>query len=146
MILTGIITGFTVAIVLLLVLGVMFYVVKRKIANIFRGFFESPNKDVASPFAVLVATIAQTFGTEISQSLKATFMGVQSVESRNNRKAEIAAAAGSNPLLGVILQAFPALGKRLSGPVVSALASSLLAGKPPDNHNHGSDIQSPFKF
>ncbi len=125
MILAGLIAGFVVLLGTLLSIGGVYYVAKRKLRRAFLTFVQSPSAGVASPFAIFCQSLAEVFGSALSRSLKATFMGVESVEAkRESREATTAAISGS-PLLAMILQSFPALGKKLN-PAMAMLAGDML--------------------
>ena len=117
----------------------LFFVAYRRISKekeafiaVLRLYFENRG-DQPSEFAKFIDILTDQFGAKVSQSLKATFMGVQSVDAKNSAKIEGAitkdvAAAGS-PLLGVAMQSFPALAKLIAkNPALAGQAQSILAG------------------
>lgn len=108
---------------------VLYRVVKRQIAAKFDAFFLSPTPETASAFATLISTIAGVFGSQIAAHLKAVFLGLQSVDAKNERKDIAGAIIGGNSVLGAIVSAFPAVGKKLGrNPALAGLAD-LVAGK-----------------
>ena len=133
-VLTGAVAGVIVLVGLLASAGVIYYAIRRKIERVVISFLVSPTPDTASPFALLVSSIAGTFGSEISASLKATFMGLQSVEAKNASRAAAASVIQGNPLLTMIISSFPAVGRKLrNNPALAGLAdiglSKVMAGR-----------------
>jgi len=152
-ILTGLVAGSVVLAGLLLTGLVCFQLAKRKIRAFFEANFLAPDKDTPSSFAVLVSTIAGTFGSEIAGHLKAVFLGLQSVEAKNGARAAAAATIGDSPVLGAIVSSFPAVGKKLmKNPAMASLADmvlgKVLAGKnnqsPAPQDNGGRPVQFTF--
>jgi di/tricarboxylate transporter len=123
MILTAIAAGFVAFLLLAGLFAVGFLVLKRKIQRSFLEFVTAPGKDQPSAFALIVQSIASTFGSEISAHLKATFLGLQSVEAKNERREVAAGIIGNNAVLSAILASFPAVGKKLGkNPALAGLA------------------------
>lgn len=83
-----------------------------------RSYFEPKGEGESSEFAELVNVISTIFAEKTSQSLKATFMGIQSADSRQEQAIAGDIVEGlaneQNPLIGVLLERFPALKKRVA--------------------------------
>jgi len=127
MILTGIFSGLVTVFGLLLAGAIVYRLAKRKIRAFVVDFVTSPSPQTPSPFAALVSLIAVTFGSEIAGSLKAVFMGVQSVDAKNERSALAASVISGNSMLGAIVSGFPAVGKAMKkNPGMAALADLVL--------------------
>jgi galactokinase/mevalonate kinase-like predicted kinase len=149
MILTAVLVGISSFVGLLCAGGVIFYVAKRQIVKVCRTFIESPSPDVASPLAFAVTEASRIAGAQVAQSLKAVFMGLESVEAKNTRKLEAATIASSSPMVSALVNAFPGLGKRiLKNPALAGLAidvaQKVLAGKGGGAPDNGHAIS--FKF
>ena len=112
--------------------------VKRQFSDQVTGFLASPADGQPSPLAQLVQLAGKTAGAEVAASLKGAFMGHSSALAKaENAIAEdvlVDSAGARSPLLGLILQSFPRLTKRLakSPAAVAALSQidigSLLGG------------------
>ena len=118
---------------------------KRAVIETLRLYFEAPDEQTPSEFARLIDTTADIYSKHMLDRFKTSFMGMQSVESRNEKalKGEIAQAviAQENPLLSSLIASFPALRKRLAkSPELLPLAQSLL-GKVKGNPDGSRDIE-----
>lgn len=124
MILAAILTGLVTALVLVLALFIIYRVASAR----FFEFCSAPDDKTPSPLAAIVQSIASVFASALSQSLKAVFMGVESVESKNRGRLQADFIADSNPMLGAILSSFPAVAKRIAKqPALAQLAIDLIA-------------------
>lgn len=103
--------------------------------------FESP--EFQMQVAKFVDTMAGTFGTRIAASLKATFMGVQSVESKIQARVEGAITKDlitqNSPVAGIILDKFPAVAKLVhKNPGLLDIVTQYLGkGKQPEGGDNG---------
>ena len=127
MILAGFIAGLTVLIGLLLAGGVFFYVQKRRIIELVRNFISNPSPGDPSPFALLCESVAGIFGAALSRSLKATFMGIESSESKGINKQRAEATIAGSPMLAALVAGFPNLAKKfINNPAMASLADLAL--------------------
>jgi hypothetical protein len=107
------------ALILALNIGVIVTVVLvyLKISKVFRQFVTPPGENQPSPLALLIDGIASMFSRSIVAQAKASFMGVQSGLKRQESAiaGDIAegVVASQSPLLGGLLDSFPALKKTL---------------------------------
>jgi len=116
---------------------------KRAATNVALAYF-APDGDKMSQFALAVDAIAATFGARLVNSLKASFMGMQGVDSRNEKRLQtdmMSDMAGqASPLLGALVTQFPAVARRLAkNPELIGLAQGLLGNmlsKKPGNNGH----------
>ena len=113
MILTIILT----AIFLVLVNVALFFVVKRRLNAGLHAFF-APRGDNLSEFAELIGVITDQAAAKNAQSLKAVFMGQNSVVSKNSGRLETAITTDlvsqQSPILGMGMSMFPQLQKLVS--------------------------------
>lgn len=136
----------------MLAAGVIFYVCKSKLQRYLHTFFESPDKDTPSPFALLTKTISSIFAAEVVQNAKSMFMGVQSVENKNERKDAIEEAAGGNPLISTLLASFPSIKKRLmknselGGMLLNYASQALNKKNSKPVLNQVGNVKSPFSL
>lgn len=120
---TGVVSGFIVLTGLIVAGYIVFKLAKRKAGQAIVNFITPAAAGQASAFALTVASVAGVFGAEIAQNLKAVFLGLQSVDNKNDRKAAAAGIIGGNSILGAIASSFPTIGKRLAkNPAMAALA------------------------
>jgi len=150
MILAAIVAGLSACAGLLLAGGILYYVAKRKIRAIFRNFTSVTASGGASPLACLCSLVGGVFASEIAGSLKATFMGIESVAAKSGRRAAgqsaLAGAVASSPLLAALVASFPAVGKKLSSnPALAGLAGAVLdkvsSGRPGGNGSSGEAVK-----
>lgn len=96
------------------------WVARQKSAGIraLRSYFEVNDPAEQSQFAKFCELITQLLASKIAMTLKTTFMGIQSVAKKNADRSsqelienEVSEA---NPIAGLILKSFPALGKKLT--------------------------------
>lgn len=128
--LTAFLTGFTGAITLIFFFGVCFYAGKRWLSGQFVKHFTSSSEGSASNFALLCQSIASIFGSEISQRLKSTFLGVESVAAKKESREAAMNLSSGNPVLGAIMASFPSVAKRIiKNPAMGAMISSFLTPK-----------------
>lgn len=125
--LTGLVTGLIVLSGLLfLFLGVYCYA-KKQFNEYIRANLYSPDGDSPSNFALVVQSIAGVFGTEIAHHLKAVFLGLQSVEAKNERREAANALINNHSVLGAIAASFPAVAKKMkNNPALAQLAMMAL--------------------
>ena len=151
MILTAILTG---VFVFLANLAIVFFMArvyqsqKAKLLETLRAYFETPDGQTPSQFASLVECVADTFGHKIMTHAKATFMGTQSVDSKNIARLEGDVVqdmiAQKSPLLSVILSQFPSVARRVAKnpnllPLIQSMLPGLGTGAPKEDH--GSDFE-----
>ena len=151
MILTAIITVFGVFLAVFAAFLAAYLIVLHRIKSILHDITTPKTTGGASPFAEFVSVCSSVFASEIVANLKSTFMGVQSVESKNSRKIESELLIGSNPLLNVILQAFPAVARRIkNNPSLAGLAvdiaSKVLSKGGTSTGSVGNGGSNPIKF
>lgn len=126
---------------------------KAVLSAILHSYFEPRSEDKSSEFADLVNVLATINAEKVTQSLKGTFMNIQSVDSRQAQaiKGDFIQdiVTQQNPILGVLLDKYPAVKKRLAkNPelmgMVSDIGTKLLnkQGRAAGG-NHGKDE---FKF
>jgi hypothetical protein len=107
-----------------------YYVGKRKLRQLFRDIFEAPDETSPSAAAVFVKMAADVFAQQFTNSLKATFMGVESVAARNEKKESALAALATNPTLLAIASSFPAVRKMVEkNPAIAAIANQFMSKK-----------------
>jgi len=143
-VLTAALTSFVILSGLFLGAFFAFKYLKSKVLAVFYANFIPADSATPTPFALIVQSIASTFGTEIAAHLKATFLGLQSVDAKNERREAAAGIIGGNSILGAILSSFPAVGKKISkNPAMAALADMAInrftggprpAGNESNNH------------
>ena len=108
------------------------YIERQKTAAIDAALaYFAPDGDKMSQFALAVDAIAATFGARLVNSLKASFMGMQGVDARNEKRLQtdmMSDMAGQvNPVLGALVTQFPAVARRLAkNPELIGLAQGLL--------------------
>jgi len=99
-------------------------IVSRRIQAAAIKFLAPPAPGEASEFAKVVDMIAGILGAQVAAHLKAVFLGLQSVESKNERRQAAAGLMAGNSLLAALAASFPALGKKmLNNPALASLAS-----------------------
>lgn len=148
MILTGFLTGLIVLFIVFSgVIGVFFYA-KRRVTRDMVRLLQSPSSDIPSPFALIVQSIANVFGQEIANHLKAVFLGLQSVEAKNERKEATQALIQDNALLSTIISSFPAVGKKMTkNPALAQLAGIVINKElNKNNPSERSQDSNPVKF
>lgn len=121
---------------------------QQAIATI-RSYFESPDPETPSEFAKLIDAGAQVLSSRLVASLKGTFMGVQSGAKRGEDALQADflgdAVSMQNPIAGAILNAFPAVKRRLGKnpeliPTAMAMLSKILPGGSAQGGNGKSDM------
>jgi hypothetical protein len=123
-ILTGAAAGIVMLAGLTLAAFVSFYLIKRKISSFVVKLLSSPDGKTPGPLMEISGIIAAQVGSEVAQHLKAVFMGLQSVDSKNERKLAAQAVISGNSLLSAIAEGFPAVRKKLEkNPMLAGLAS-----------------------
>jgi len=129
MLLTVILT----AIVLVSTNVALYFVVKRRLNDGFRSFF-APRGEQLSEFAELVGVITDQAASKNAQSLKAVFMGQNSVVSKNSARLETAIETDlvtqQAPLLGMGINMFPQLQKLVTkNPGALQMLASFMKGQ-----------------
>lgn len=109
-------------------------------ARIVEDFTAAADENTPSPLAQLTDQVAGTFATRMVNSLKSSFLGMQSVAKRNEQRLQgdvaLDLASQVNPLLGAALGSFPAVRKRLEkNPELIGLAAQYLGGRGPQPGN-----------
>jgi len=114
MVLTALLTGLVVVAGLVAVSYAVYRVLSQKLAD----FLTAPDESTPSPFAQAVDSIAVTFAQRFTASLKASLLGMASVDKRNEQRLQDDivqdVATQANPMIGMLLQQFPQLRKRLA--------------------------------
>ena len=136
MLLTIIITGLIISAVNFITLALVsrrFSQEKKVLVGQIRQYFESQAGE-PSEFSRLVDIISDRFSFKVAQSLKAIFMGTQSVDSKNAKRLDSALVTDlitqQSPMFGAIAGSFPAVGKLLSkNPNLIPMLQGLFAKK-----------------
>lgn len=152
MILTALLTGISVLLAALAALFIALHLFKRekqRILATIKLYFESPDNNTPSQFALLTDAIAHQIASAIVASAKGTLMGMQSVDSKNARKLEsdlmLDMATAQSPIIGMLLKQFPTVAKRIQKnpemlPYVQQLMSKISSGsggsEKVDGHNN----------
>lgn len=121
---------------------------KQALLTTLRAYFEAPNAETPSQFAMLTDAIATQAGEKLSYCLKSTFMGAQAGEAKNVKRLEgdilQDAMAQNSPVLAAIAQSFPAVSERLKGnPALLPLIMKMIPGlgvKPEGDNHEQSDF------
>jgi hypothetical protein len=106
----------------------------RKISRTITQFITPEAENKPSPFALLIDSVASMFGRSIVAQLKSTLMGVQSGQKRAESAIEGDIMEGvvqsQSPMLGGLLNSFPALKKTLRrNPQLADMAMQFMANK-----------------
>jgi hypothetical protein len=127
MTLATVVTAFL-AVLLNFGLFLLFYLkLKQSLVRFSRDMFEAQDENTPSQFAQVVTSVSTIQAQHISSSLKSVFMGVQSVDNRNERALEADAMADQNPTMAAIMESFPAVAKRVrKNPSLAGLAFEVL--------------------
>ena len=150
--LNAILTGFSVFLAGLALLFLTRAYIQRKqdeIIDALRSYFEADGEK-PSQFAAFVNILAETFATRIVTSAKMSLLGMQSVDSKNEKRLESDfiqdMASQQSPVLGMLLQSFPALGRRIAkNPALAEMAISMVqkyAGKMTAAGHNGHDVEA----
>lgn len=116
-----------------------------------RLYFEPQEENGLSQFGALVESISERLAQRMVSSFKSSFMGMQSVDSKNLARLQGDVvqddAAASSPMLGALLSQYPSVAKRLAKnpellPLVQGLLHKVSAGK---NNHPGAGRQSSFE-
>lgn len=149
-ILIAVLTAFLTSFLLLAGLVVAIRRIAGQIKATARLYFEPQAEDKPSEFSALVEQISIMFSKHLVGHLKTSFLGMQSVDKRNEQRIEQDmlqdGATAANPLLGAILTSFPSVGRRLAkNPaladlLIKTVASKLAgSGSTPGNNGHSKD-------
>ena len=148
MLVTGLVTVGIVSCLLFLVVYLTRRAYEREKARFFNSiklYFESPDDKTPSEFAVLIDTLADRFADKMLNKFKTSFMGQQSVDSRNldRLKTDMVqdGLTAQNPLIGALASQFPAVSRRLAKnpnllPMFQGFLSNL--GRPDGNRGGNS--------
>ena len=105
--------------------------------------FFAPDGDKPSEFALVVDTVSTIAAQRITNTLKASLMGMAGVDARNEKRLQgdmVHDLANQNPVLGALVTQFPAVARRLAkNPELIGLAQGLLGNmlsKKPGNNGH----------
>jgi len=106
--------------------------------------FFAPDGDKPSEFALVVDTISTIAGQRIVNTAKASLMGMAGVDARNEKRLQgdmiHDLANNASPLLGIAMDMFPQVGKRLiKNPELIGVAQGMFGnifGKKPGNNGH----------
>ena len=137
MFLTAALTGLAVFLsgfILLFIVRSVYEREKRAFLFMLRAYFESQEPGEKSQFAAFIDILSETFAQKMVMTLKTTFMGMQSVDRRNEQRLETDLvkdmASQENPLIGALLNQFPAVARRIAkNPELMGLAMNMLANK-----------------
>lgn len=121
MILTGVLTAFLTIFLLFVGLFATYLVLKRRLLSACRTFLAQPDEKTPSQLAVLVDQMSFILATRIVTQLKTTFMGMTSVDARNDQRSAAAEIAAANPGLAAVLQMIPGARRLLKNPELLAL-------------------------
>jgi hypothetical protein len=106
--------------------------------------FFAPDGDKPSEFALVVDSVSTIAAQRITNTLKASLMGMAGVDARNEKRLEgdliHDLANNASPLLGIAMDMFPQVGKRLiKNPELIGFAGNMfgkMTGKKPGNNGH----------
>jgi len=135
MILTALITAGSVLIAGLVVLAVLLRSLNRQkqaLLLTLRLYFEPPDEETPSQFALLTDTLSQQLASKLIVTLKSSFMGMQSVDAKNQARLQgdlvQDLATQKNPMLGALLESFPAIQRRLAkNPSLTPVVEQMIA-------------------
>lgn len=127
------ITVILTAILLIAANVVLYFVIKRRLIAGLHAFF-APRGDNLSEFAEIISVITDQAATKNAQSLKAVFMGQNSVVAKNSGRLETAIATDlvgqQSPLLGMGISMFPNLQKLIiKNPGALQMLATFLQGQ-----------------
>jgi hypothetical protein len=135
--------------------GVKIKGILDKTTMILKTFFTPPDEKTPSEFALTTQAIADQLGRSLVAQLKSTFMTAQSnqVRAQNAVNGDIAEdlVNQANPLIGAIMNTFPALRKTirrnpgLADMAIQTLLSKIGSGTIATGNNHKPDV-SQVKF
>lgn len=99
-----------------------------------RDYFSPQDENTLSQFAQLTDVLGKQLAGNVTQSLKSSFMGMQSVDSKNLARLEQDVAQDEltavNPLLSAILSQYPSVARRLAkNPHLIGLFANMLRTK-----------------
>jgi len=143
-VLTAILTAWIAFSLLVGALYLVYRAALRRLLIFGKSWTEPGDDDTPSPLAQLTDQIAVTFAQRMTGSLKGAFLGMQSVDKRNEQRLQQDlvqdTATNINPLLGAILTQYPAVGRRLAkNPELLSLAAQYLskgmAAAPSNGHS-----------
>lgn len=126
---------------------------KQAFLEALKLYFEAPNAETPSQFALLTEVVSERFSQKMVASLKSSFMGMQSVDAKNVGRLESDllqdVASQQNPALGAILGAYPAVARRLAKnpsllPLVQNIMAKVGAGGTGNNEQHSVSSQDIF--
>src|SRR4030043_1395 len=123
MILTGVIAAIVTAFLLLGGLFATYCVVKRRILKAAREFLTQPDEKTPSQLAILFDNMAFILSQRLVLQLKTTFMGMTSVDVKNDQRAAEAEVIAANPAIGVLLSLIPGARRILKNPALMSLAA-----------------------
>lgn len=137
----------------LTVLAIAFFILRREKQRLMRTiklYFEPAGPEQLSQFAQITEAISRQFASAAVASVKGTIMGMNSVDSKNQKKLEadftMDLVNQQMPLLGAFMAQFPSVAKRIQKnpellPLVQQFASKLSNGgslkMPVENHDNG---------
>lgn len=115
--LTVLVTVLVTLLLLLFAMSVMYAKEKARLLSTLRLYFESPGPEIPSEFAKFMDIVAYSFAKKCVDIGKTSFMGMQSVDSKNLSRIEgdilQDEATRKSPLLGAIMGSYPTLARRL---------------------------------
>jgi hypothetical protein len=113
----------------------IFCVIFFKMRSLYRDFVEfitPPDEGTMSPAAMVASAMADMLSKSIMMQAKTFFMGKESGIVRGETGIETDILMAKNPMLGMLLQSFPKLGKKLAkNPALIEFAMSKLGGNKP---------------
>ena len=100
---------------------------KRQLKALFKAFFEAPDKETPSQFAVTVDACSRVLATRLINQAVATFRGMNGIDNKIAKREAVQEAISSSTVLEGLAGVLP---KRwMNNPAVLALASQLFRGK-----------------
>lgn len=132
--------------VLFFAVSLALFTTKKRITGLIRSYFTAPDAETPSPFAELVNTIAGVFAVKIVGSIKATVMGMNSVDSRNEKREQKEAIMQANPSLAGLASLLPK--SWVKNPEILASIASVFGsrGKQGNGSEDQETTQSIFKL
>ena len=145
MVLTMVLTAILAVSLVTCGLLLVFIVAKRRIMRSVRRFLLSPDENTPSQLAVMVDQVAFVFAQRIVTQVKTTLMGMNSVDSKNEKKEAVAEALKGSPGLAAALNFIPGARRLMKNPeLLSLLVSGLAkAGKGSGNGSGGAPAINP---
>lgn len=113
---------------------------KRTIMRQFRAFFEAPDEETPSQFAETIDVIGRVIASRLVSQIKSTVMGMNSVDSKNDKREQIAGMTDAMPTLAGLAQLLPK--KWARSPEIMATLMSVLGNFKAKGTGNGSSEPS----